>query len=362
MIKNKREMKKNIGVDIILLFLFIIAFISMYFDLSGKYRKRNLPINDISDVIEGKCFRYTKKGHIVSEINRCSDYDDYLEIPSSIDGVTITAIDDDALIDDYKYIKIPSSIISIGKASFTGNGLVGIINQSLLLNFDNNSIQNNTGVTFYSVLNPNLALLKCYKDGKATSCEKLNTKLEQITSVDTKDVDIKVVGNTNINTNSIDSLELNKNKYTIKGYKPFLDMIDYVIATPVNNVFEDGKIYSLDINLGYKPYLYEVDEQHITATVRLDKTVYREIISNISFVNIEDGLDFVVDKNDFQLKISGTNKNLESLTPDDIRVYIDLESLGEGEYELVPNVEFSNNFINYVELKPVHVTIIKKSN
>lgn len=356
--KLSKKKKKNLKTNILLVFLLIIAGISMYLDFSGKYDKHENPNNEISEIIEGKCFRYTKKGHIVNESNKCDNVD-YLEIPSSIDGINITEIDENAAIGGYKYIMIPSTIQVINKNAFSGENLEGIINESQLLTFDNNSIKDNSGIKLYTVLNPNVVMSKCYLNGKMKSCDKVNTELIQLTTKITKEVPIVMNASTQIEGKSIDKLELSKDKATIKGYEVFLDNLEYVNAAPANKTLEDGKIYSIEISIPDKPYLYEIEQQNITATVRLDDSISKNIELKVNYINLNENKEVEIDLKT-NINVIGTINNLELLNTDDIYLYVDLNNLYDGEYELEPIIKFNNSFIKCEYKDKIKVVIKSK--
>ena len=89
------------------------------------------------------CYDFEKNTGTITDYN--SDGGSSVVIPSTIRGVTVVAIGDEALrLKGLTSVSIPSTVSSIGYRAFTGNTLSGISLPSGLTNLGNEAFRNNS--------------------------------------------------------------------------------------------------------------------------------------------------------------------------------------------------------------------------
>jgi YbbR domain-containing protein len=77
----------------------------------------------------------------------------------------------------------------------------------------------------------------------------------------------------------------------------------------------------------------------------------------VQLVNAPANMDVTVDPATVDIDISAASDILASLTPEDIRVTVDLAGLGPGVYTLTPSVDVPND-IDVIEINPSRVVVL----
>ncbi len=77
----------------------------------------------------------------------------------------------------------------------------------------------------------------------------------------------------------------------------------------------------------------------------------------VEVINTPANMQVTVDPTTVDIDISAASDTLASLTPEDIRVTVDLAGLGPGVYTLTPNVEVPDN-VNVIQLDPSRVVVL----
>lgn len=101
----------------------------------------------------------------------------------------------------------------------------------------------------------------------------------------------------------------------------------------------------------------------INIKVNVDKTTEKTIKIPVSVINSDDNLDYSLSTNEADVAVSGTENDIKKLQAKDIKCYIDLNSLSEGEYNIPLNVTLPEG-ISKVSTNPelIKVVLKKKGN
>ena len=272
-------------------------------------------------ILSNECFRYTEKGAIIE--NYCDDEEHkYLEIPSIIDGITITEIEN---IDLYyaETIKIPNTIKKINNNTFIYNTFGSlekkqIINESQHIEFDCSKLDN---YKIYSVENTSLLSKNC-------------NNIIKLTQKENKEVPININLSTISNYEEIENIILSNEKVVLNGYKELLLEINSIDAY-IDSERIENKTYNLELK---EPYgIDSINLNNITADIKLGEVITNEYIVNLDIRNLNDkySIEFVNDS-DKNIKVyaKGTNNNLSNLNITDINAYLDLYLMDEPKSEL----------------------------
>lgn len=101
----------------------------------------------------------------------------------------------------------------------------------------------------------------------------------------------------------------------------------------------------------------------INIKVNVDKTTEKTIESTVSVTNLRSGLDCSLSTDKADITVSGTENDVSKLQAQDVKCYIDLNSLSEGEYNIPLNITLPEG-VNKVSLNPelIKVVLSKKGN
>lgn len=101
----------------------------------------------------------------------------------------------------------------------------------------------------------------------------------------------------------------------------------------------------------------------INIKANVDKTVEKTIKVSVSVINSGTDLDYSLSPDKADVTVSGTENDISKLQSQDVKCYIDLNSLSEGEYNVPPNITLPEG-INKVSLNPelIKVVLKKKGN
>ena len=191
---------------------------------------------------------------------------------------------------------------------------------------------------------------------------KLNVNLE--VSSPSKEVPIKIIPTGKITFGkAISSMNSSESKVTIYGSRDILDTIDYIpVEIDVTDI-KDSRTVKTEI---IKPVgIKSMSVSNITVTVTIDDESNKEINNvNIEYRNLADGYTVqAASLEDIQVSISlkGVKSVIDSITAEDITVYLDLDGYTEGEYEVPVVIDGTDLRVQYTsKTKKVKIKIAKK--
>ncbi len=158
---------------------------------------------------------------------------------------------------------------------------------------------------------------------------------------------------------SIESIELSQNKVTIYGdNKALADVTSIPVKVDVTDLEDNA---SITINITKPTGIKDISVKAVVAKVTLGETKEKTIDNiNIETRNLGSGLVVqAASQQDSSVPVivKGTERNISSLTTDDITAYVDLQGLGVGEHKVAVNVTGSNLNVSY-KPKTTTITII----
>ena len=177
-------------------------------------------------------------------------------------------------------------------------------------------------------------------------------------------IEVKTVNEEDENV-KINSIKVDPVNVIIKGSDEDIEKIDKVFTKEVDlSAIKNGKSkVQLDLPEGIS--LFNPD-MNLNLVVDLEEKIVKEIDytnSKIGFKNLEDDYNAKISNpNDkIKIKIEGFEKDVESLTENDIKVNVDLDGLDSGTYTLKPKVEDNDKF-KYISSQPdsIKVNVEKK--
>lgn len=84
-------------------------------------------------------------------------------------------------------------------------------------------------------------------------------------------------------------------------------------------------------------------------------------VNDVSWRNLADGYGAnIISSRETQVQVKGVLSNINKISANDIKAYVDLAGLGEGTYELQVKVDNDNPLIGYVVTKTITVKVFKK--
>jgi len=192
--------------------------------------------------------------------------------------------------------------------------------------------------------------------------DKIDVELE-VTSPN-KELPIKIVPVGEVSTDyAISTMSSNETKVIVYGDEETLNDLKYIpIEVDVSDL-KTNKTYKKELE---KPVgVKSLSVNNVTVTVSLGKVDNRKLEDvGIEPLNLSDsykvqGLDEKATTVTVNLK--GVSSVINNISTDDVKAYIDLEGLGEGEYEVDVKVEGNDNRVQYVSMtKKAKIKIIKK--
>ena len=158
---------------------------------------------------------------------------------------------------------------------------------------------------------------------------------------------------------SIESIELSQNKVTIYGdNKALADVTSIPVKVDVTDLEDNA---SITINITKPTGIKDISVKAVVAKVTLGEPKEKTIDNiNIETRNLGSGLVVqAASQQDSSVPVivKGTERNISSLTTDDITAYVDLQGLGVGEHKVAVNVTGSNLNVSY-KPKTTTITII----
>ena len=165
---------------------------------------------------------------------------------------------------------------------------------------------------------------------------------------------------------AIASLTINNaNSYTVDIYGEE-DEIKKITSVPVN-INVDGlgkdstKTYNVTIN---KPSgVRYISTKNVTINVTFGDEEQKKVeISDIGFKenSIPDGYTANIVSNDkTSVQVKGVKSNIDNITAEDIKAYVDLSGLGEGTHEVEVKIDNNNPLVTYVVSSTISIKITK---
>jgi len=163
---------------------------------------------------------------------------------------------------------------------------------------------------------------------------------------------------------AISSINASETKVTVYGDSTTLAELKYIPVEIDVNGLKEGKEYKMEID---KPVgVNSLSIKNITVTVSLDEIASKDLTNvRIDTYNLD------TDKYSVQgtgetttmvtVNLKGVKEVIDEITSDDVKAYIDLSGLGEGEHEVEVKVEGNDSKVTYTsKTKKVKINIIKK--
>lgn len=191
---------------------------------------------------------------------------------------------------------------------------------------------------------------------------KLNVNLE--VSSPSKEVPIKVIPTGKLTFGkAISSMNTSETKVTIYGSRDILETIDYIpVEIDVTDI-KDSRTVKTEIT---KPVgIKSMSVSNITVTITIDEEANKEINNvNIEYRNLADGYTVqAASLEDIQVSVAlkGVKSVIDSITAEDITVYLDLNGYTEGEHEVPVVIDGVDLRVQYTsKTKKVKIKIAKK--
>lgn len=174
-----------------------------------------------------------------------------------------------------------------------------------------------------------------------------------------KEVPIKISINQDfMNKYNVTSINMNPSTVKISGPDEQLDEIDTIsvsgvsVALGINStdmVSNNEIVKSLDISEYLPDGIYfagNEDDEKISITITFEELKTKEITfsrDKVSFIGVSDGLLPSIKEDSFTIKIRGKDEVLSSINSENISPYVDVSSLGIGEYTLIIQFKDLNN-------------------
>lgn len=178
-------------------------------------------------------------------------------------------------------------------------------------------------------------------------------------------INVTTTGNL-VSGRAIASLTINNaNSYTVDIYGEE-EQIKKITSVPVN-INIDGlgkdstKTYNVTIN---KPNgVRYISSKNVTINVTFgDEEQKRVEISDIGFKenSIPDGYTAnIVSTDKTSVQVKGVKSNIDNITADDIKAYVDLSGLGEGTHEVEVKIDNNNPLVTYIVSSTISIKITK---
>lgn len=189
-------------------------------------------------------------------------------------------------------------------------------------------------------------------------------KAEVLVSVNkTKEVGINIKTSGSLNSKFIlKGINLSKDKVTISGDDKTLANISSLETEPIDLSKLEKEKESVKVKLIVPENVKIVGESNIIdGEVVLDDVVEKNIASNIEVINLKDGLSAQLNIKSLSMVISGGSSTIKNVDPEDIRCYVNLNNLDEGEYTMPIRIELPQG-VNIISqgTKFVDVKIVKR--
>jgi len=181
----------------------------------------------------------------------------------------------------------------------------------------------------------------------------------------TKEVSINVNTTGDLSKDFIlKSINLYKEKVMITGEPNDLVSVNRLETEPIDlGKFKSEKSY-IKVKLKIPPKIKLVENiDTVDGEVLLDKVAQKNLTLNIDNVNLGKGLSASLDTKDVSIVASGAEAAISQLSAENIKCFVNLDSLGKGEHNLPVNLEVPQDIdIISQNIKFVKVTIKEQGN
>lgn len=179
-----------------------------------------------------------------------------------------------------------------------------------------------------------------------------------------KELPIKIIPKGEVAASyAIGAISSNETKVTVYGNTKALNDIKYVVAYVDVSGLKDNKTYKVDLE---KPVgVKSMSVSSVNVSVSLGEVSTRKI-ENISIEPINLSSEYSVqgtseNATKVTVTLKGVKSVIDAMTAEDIKAYIDLKDVTEGEQEVEVKVEGTDNKIQYTSMtKKVKVKIKRK--
>jgi len=211
--------------------------------------------------------------------------------------------------------------------------------------------------------------LKAYdKDGNVVDVEFVPGKVSATIEIasPSKDVPLNFVPSGDLAFGkAISSYSFSNNKVTLYGDSESLDKIDSIdVKVDVNGVSSDiSKKVEIEMPAGVKTM--SINNVDVDIKVTDISPEPKQFSVNLVGLNLGEGLVAQPDGEDnavIVVEVQGATEVIESISTEDITVYVDLNGYTEGEYDVDVQVKGTNTLATYVTKKTKAKIKITKSN
>lgn len=218
-----------------------------------------------------------------------------------------------------------------------------------------------TGKTKSFTINSDIEILD--ENGIDVENIQINNKKADInlTVYKSKAVTIEPIYSGKLDDNQIlEDVEINPSEIVIKGPEEKIDNIVKITTNPIEyEKLKGNNKYNLTLNLPTGIFVHDSNEE-IVMNYNLKENIQKTLnITGESFEirNRNDEFDYEIKKVDnFSVVLYGDSEILEKIEEKDIKLYVDVQGLGEGSYSLDTKMENSNN-LNIKEIDPNKIRI-----
>lgn len=173
-----------------------------------------------------------------------------------------------------------------------------------------------------------------------------------------KEVGIKVNTKGNIDKNiNLKSLLPEKEKIKIAAKDEILSKLDKLDTEPIDlSKINDSGVISIPLIVPEGVTVLEGDGK-VNIKVDIDKTVKKSFNCPIEVKNIGDSLKYMISVTEAKITVSGSENSINSLKNTDIKCFLDLNLLGEGEFNLPITVNVPEK-VNLVSQEPALLKVV----
>lgn len=199
------------------------------------------------------------------------------------------------------------------------------------------------------------------KLGREIKDIKINPTIAEVTvpiqKVKEVDINIKTTGELPKDL-VLKSVNLLKNKVSIIGDQKALDTITSIDTEPIDLSKLKDERTNISAKLILPNNVKLVDNNNVVeGEVILNRVIQKNFTININPVNIQEGLNAKLDNTKVSIVVSGGRDIINTLEVKDIGAYVNLETLGKGEYTLPITIDIPQN-VNIVSQSHKQVKVI----